>query len=189
MDKLIEKALTFIILISFLSVSFALLNLNAIEYKIKSKDVKENDSVVVFENNISQWLLDNTLCEEFGILRRSSYAITKCIGKDGEISYLKDDVPMIYDLKKDYFYEYEHGQKNFKAYVLEAKPKEIEKDFYNLLGVELSSSHKKEDDIKENNSKATFNLIKKPKKNSDFVFIKKEKQPKFLMLQKTDNEK
>lgn len=152
MDKLIEKLLTFVIVFAFLTVSFALLNINKIEYNIKIKDLKNDDEVMVFESNFSNWLLNHTSCKKFGILRRDNYAITQCELENGDIEYLKDDVKKMDGIDGDYFYFYNDKERTFTIFSKSKNKELVEKDFYHLLGVEFKKS---------DNKKSRFKLLKK----------------------------
>ena len=137
MDKLIEKLLTFVIIVSFFTLSFALLNLNSIEYRINSKDLINNKNTLKFKDDASKWLIEHTDCKDFGILRKSNYAITKCVLADDTVVYFKDNKKRNENIKDDYFYEFDSSYDTFNVYSEHLNEEDVRQDFHNLLGVEF----------------------------------------------------
>lgn len=172
MDKLFEKALTFIIFSSFFVISYIIFNINEVEYRIKSERLIKKD--IVAELKAPQWLVNHSICEHFSTYKRADYGITKC-QNDKEVVYFKD-----YDdkssFKNDYLYMFNKSKESIviitdiKEELNEKELKDltenIHSDFIHFLGVKY----------KEKSKTGDFKLINRTpnKEAAKFIMIKKE---------------
>lgn len=179
MDKLIEKLLTFIIVFSFLTLAFTIMNINMVEYKVKSSKIAKEENFM-FKELVSTWLVDNTDCKDFGIYFEDDYVITEC-KKENDTVYYVDNHKKSTTITEDYFYKYNGDTNEFFVYSENPILDKIfiKNDFTQFLGIELTESK-----IKEQKSK--YALIKQEDEKPELTFnlIKQDKAPTFLMIKK-----
>ncbi len=174
MDKLFEKVLSFIILSSFLGLSYIIFNINEYEYKSKSKELQKGMSIETFK--IPEWLKEHSRCDEFSILKQKKYTITKCL-IGNQTTYFKDDTDQK-SIDLEYLYEYNNKTNLINIFVTQTDfsdsnrkdlSTKITEDFAHFLGVSF-----KEKEFKEDKKINSFTIIKKNTENkSSFNLIKK----------------